>query len=56
MKTQAKVKSKEINTVDDLPEVIDRDMGWQLMFGSPDEDTTRTSTNYDAVVSVPRLR
>jgi hypothetical protein len=50
-------ESTEINnTLSALPEVIDKDMGWFLMFGQKDENTTRVSTNYDAVMSVPRLR
>lgn len=50
-------KQEEINnTLESLPDVIDKDMGWFLMFGEPDENTTRTSTNYDAVMAVPKFR
>lgn len=54
MKT--KRNNKEINTLEALPEFITTDMGFALMFGPPDEDITRPSTNYDAIVTVPRPR
>ena len=52
MKNKEKIK---INTLDALPEMIDKDMGFFLMFGPPDENITKPSINYDAVVSVPRF-
>ena len=47
---------KEINTLESLPDVIDKDYGFFLMFGPPDENITKQTTNYDAVVAVPKFR
>lgn len=52
-----KSEKEEINNMlESVPDVIDKDMGWFFMFGPPDENTTRISTNYDAVMAVPKFR
>ena len=49
-------EKREINTLESLPEMIDKDYGFFLMFGPPDENTTKQSVNYDAVVEMPKFR
>lgn len=44
---------EDFNPLDVLPEVIDKDFGFFLMFGNPDNPLPGTeSTNYDAEISV----
>ena len=54
-KTVENIKKTKINTLESLPDIIDKDYGFFLMFGPPDENITKTQVNYDAVVSMPKF-
>jgi hypothetical protein len=41
------------NSFDALPDVIDKDYGFFMMFGRPDIHKGSETTNYDSIVSVP---
>ena len=60
MRTSNKVEKNEDtyveqNLMDSLPDVIDKDYGFFLMFGEPDYPLPGTPTNFGAVMSVPKF-